>query len=117
MQKPLVGKHIKYRLRHIAADLVKDHGVMATYETSQRGVPYVRVYVNDERYHICFFGKHQYFRVFHANHPNNPHVDFPLEDEEAMFEYLIEMKGGYHGHEEGTFVSRNNPIYLVERKS
>lgn len=89
MKEKLFGKTIKTTLRTIAEDLA-GHGIATAYKESHRGVPYTAVYIGKDRYHITFFGKHQFFRVFKATDPANPHVDFDRDDEEGLFQYILE---------------------------
>jgi len=89
----LQGEQIKIKLRIIAEELA-GLGFRTDFTHSHRGVPYTIVHVKDNRYHITFFGKHQFFRVFKASDSKNPHLDFPLDAEERMFEYFIELRGG-----------------------
>lgn len=91
--KKLYGHQIKVHLRNLAEEIA-GIGLATDFRISERGVPYVQVFIKHNRYHIVFFGKHQFYRVFKASDPNNPHVDFKRGDGEGMFEYFVELAGG-----------------------
>jgi len=82
------GRKIKGMLQNMCLNL-RYHGMDADFITSEKGVPYIRLLHKGERYHIVFFGKGGYFRVFHVI-SENTRTDYP--DRDAVNEWALSLK-------------------------
>lgn len=83
------GRKIKELLMNVRLVLCNsENRLKADYRISAKGVPYVEVFIKNERYSISFFGQSQKFRVFY---PDQTKVD--VDDKESLIKHMISLKG------------------------
>jgi hypothetical protein len=88
-RKPYKQNGIKNVLQEMRLALYHAGMKDCDYHISQRGVPYVHVVIDGQRYQFSYFGRGDFFRVFDKDQRRK---DFATKEE--VISYFITLNGG-----------------------